>query len=41
MSYIANNLECQTNSQREIFGLCDDPLPDKNPAYIDEADGAK
>jgi hypothetical protein len=34
-------LKCQTNSNRKLFGLCDDPPPARNPAYIDENDGAK
>jgi hypothetical protein len=33
-------LKCQTNSSRKTFGLCDDPPPAKNPAYIDEVNGA-
>lgn len=33
--------KCQTQSDRKIFGLCDDPSPAKNPAYIDESDGSK
>lgn len=32
---------CQTFSNRKIFGLCDDPPPAANRAYIDEANGAK
>ncbi len=32
--------KCQTNSNRKIFGLCDDPPPAKNPAYIDELNGS-
>jgi hypothetical protein len=32
---------CQTHSNRKKFGLCDDPPPAANPAYIDETDGAK
>jgi hypothetical protein len=32
---------CQTRSAKKLFGLCDDPHPAKNPAYIDEGDGAK
>jgi hypothetical protein len=32
---------CQTNSDKKKFGLCDDPPPASNPAYIDENDGAK
>jgi len=33
--------KCQTKSDKKIFGLCDDPAPAKNPAYIDETDGFK
>lgn len=29
---------CKTVSNKESFGLCDDPPPAKNPAYIDEND---
>jgi hypothetical protein len=36
-----NVVSCQTSSQSKVFGLCDDPPPAKNPAYIDEADGKK
>lgn len=32
---------CQTSSSQKRFGLCDDPPPDKNPAYIDEQNGGK
>ncbi|MEI7581903.1 hypothetical protein [Runella sp.] len=32
---------CKTHSNRKLFGLCDDPHPAKNPAYIDESDGSK
>lgn len=32
---------CQTASSRKIFGLCDDPPPAINPAYIDETEGSK
>ena len=32
---------CQGQSNRKIFGLCDDPSPQQNPAYIDENDGSK
>ena len=35
-----DELKCQTSSNRKTFGLCDDPPPAKNPAYIDEANGA-
>lgn len=31
---------CQTLSNRKRFGLCDDPPPATNPAYIDEHNGA-
>lgn len=33
--------KCQTQSSNKLFGLCDDPPPAKNPAYIDETDGSK
>lgn len=33
--------KCQTRSNRRIFGLCDNPSPAKDPAYIDETDGSK
>jgi hypothetical protein len=33
--------KCQTYSNKRLFGLCDDPYPAKNPAYIDENDGSK
>lgn len=32
---------CQGNTSKKLFGLCDDPAPAVNPAYIDENDGAK
>ncbi len=32
---------CQTYSDKNKFGLCDDPAPAKNPAYIDESNGDK
>lgn len=31
---------CQTYSAKKIFGLCDNPPPAKDPAYIDENNGA-
>ncbi len=34
-------VKCQTQSDRKIFGLCDNPSPAKDPAYIDETDGSK
>ncbi len=33
--------QCQTSSKLKIFGICDDPSPATNPAYIDEKNGAK
>lgn len=33
--------KCQTKSDRQIFGLCDNQSPNKDPAYIDETDGSK
>ncbi len=33
-------LKCQTTSSKKTFGLCDDPPPAKNPAYIDELNGS-
>jgi hypothetical protein len=33
--------QCQTASNRKLFGLCDDPPPTNNPAYIDEQHGEK
>jgi hypothetical protein len=33
--------KCQSSSNKKIFGLCDDPAPSFNPAYIDEDDGKK
>ncbi len=32
--------QCQTFSHQRKFGLCDDPPPARNPAYIDEMNGA-
>lgn len=32
---------CQTTSKKKMFGLCDNPPPAKDPAYIDENDGSK
>lgn len=32
---------CKTNSNKIEFGLCDDPPPESNPAYIDENDKSK
>ena len=31
--------KCKTSSSKTTFGLCDDPPPAENPAYIDEANG--
>ncbi|MCU0435268.1 MAG: hypothetical protein MUC87_17565 [Bacteroidia bacterium] len=41
MSADFNIPKCLTNSSKEKFGLCDDPDPAKNPAYIDETDDHK
>jgi len=41
MSIDFNVAKCQTRSDKKIFGLCDDPSPAKNPAYIDELNGGK
>ena len=32
---------CKTHSNKIEFGLCDDPPPASNPAYIDEDDNSK
>lgn len=32
---------CKFTSKASKFGLCDDPLPSQNPAYIDEVDKSK
>lgn len=36
-----NVVACQTQSSKHIFGLCDNPAPAKDPAYIDEQNGSK
>lgn len=41
MSINFSDPKCQTHSNKKQFGLCDDPPPAKNPAYIDEANGGK
>jgi len=41
MSVEFNVEVCQTQSNKKRFGLCDDPAPKKNHAYIDELDGKK
>ncbi len=41
MSIDFNVAKCQTHSDKKRFGLCDDPPPSMNPAYIDEENGAK
>lgn len=33
------NTQCKSSSNKKIFGLCDDPPPAENPAYIDEDNG--
>lgn len=35
------NADCQSRSNRKLFGLCDNPHPAKDPAYIDEFNGEK
>ena len=35
-SVIFFEINCQTQSNKDRFGLCDDPHPSKRPAYIDE-----
>lgn len=32
---------CKTESTRQLFGLCDNPDPAKDPAFIDELDKTK
>ena len=32
---------CQYHSSQDRFGLCDDPPPESNPAYIDETNNEK
>ena len=39
IDFFVNN--CKTNSSKIEFGLCDDPPPVSNPAYIDEDDDSK
>ena len=39
INFFKNN--CKTNSNKVEFGLCDDPPPAINPAYIDENDKTK
>jgi hypothetical protein len=41
MSFHFNKTECITESFQRTFGLCDDPPPAENPAYIDENHGSK
>ncbi|MFZ6025979.1 MAG: hypothetical protein ACOYVG_16180 [Bacteroidota bacterium] len=41
MSINFSEAKCQTRSSRKLFGLCDDPPPEKKTAYIDENNGAK
>lgn len=41
MSVNFNNDKCQSISKEKLFGLCDDPPPAKNPAYLDETDRSK
>lgn len=39
MSSFFNIKKCQNQSQKKIFGICDEPAPNNNPAYIDEKNG--
>ncbi len=39
IDYFTNS--CKTSSNKVKFGLCDDPPPLSNPAYIDEKEPAK
>ncbi len=32
---------CQSYTDNKVFGICDDPHPSQNPAYIDEHNGTK
>ena len=32
---------CQCVTEKNLFGICDDPPPPQKQAYIDEVDGAK
>lgn len=40
MSIVFQVVKCQTHSNSKIFGLCDNPSPAQDPAFIDEADGS-
>ncbi|KEQ31535.1 hypothetical protein N180_11050 [Pedobacter antarcticus 4BY] len=33
--------KCQDSSRKRLFGICDDPAPATNRAYLDEENGAK
>lgn len=41
MSFNFDLEACQTYSNKRRFGLCDDPPPINNPAYLDETNGHK
>jgi hypothetical protein len=41
MSINFSEIKCQGTTDKKLFGLCDDPPPAKNPAYIDENNGSK
>lgn len=41
MSINFSQVKCQGNTNKKLFGLCDDPPPAIKPAYIDENDGTK
>jgi len=39
MSVVFFQLRCQTSSKKRTFGICDNPPPATDPAYIDEENG--
>lgn len=41
MSRVFLDAKCQTVTTGEKFGICDDPPPFQNPAYLDTDDGRK
>ncbi len=41
MSVNFNETACQVNTDKKLFGICDDTPPPHKPAYIDEQDGKK
>ncbi len=36
-----SEIKCQGVTNKNLFGICDDPPPANNPAYIDEDNGSK